>query len=150
MCTSRNSTEPYKGYRKRIMETVNVLQRGYKRANQYEGQRLRGEFARINQRYAQAKWNGLYLGRNEMTIMMHDLLQAVYGSEQTISSTSLSADLLGLFSKSTVQYVMTLVCKIAEAAETCVPDNKMRLISLQSGWMMGGYLLIFKIVELEK
>lgn len=99
------------------METVNVLQRGYKRTLQYERKRICGNFGRTDDRYFRAEQNGPYSVRDGIAITMDDLSRAVAGGEVTISGTDLAVDLLGLFQESTMQHFMALLHEIGEKAK---------------------------------
>lgn len=135
---------------RRMIESLDVLQKSYKLALRCSEKRISRDFERIYERCGRVKQNRSYLVRHRIIITMDDLSRAVSVCEQTVSGTSLAHDLMELFGESTMQSFIALLHEIAEESITNVPDNKVHLAFLKSENMSGGHILTFRNVNLEK
>lgn len=88
--------------------------------------------------------------RDEIAVTMYDLSRAASGSEETVSDTSLAIDLEDLFRESTMQSFIALVHAIAEKGEANFLDSEVLLAFAKSGYMLSGYILTFRDLDLKK
>lgn len=133
-----------------MMKTVNFLQRGHKRALQYEEKLIFVEVGQTDERYAGAQQDSLYLLRSGIKVTMAYLSKAINGTEETFSGTSLVIDVVDFFRKSVIQSIMALVHVIATEGEANVPSCKERLRFLKTEYMLGKYIATLKDKDLEK
>lgn len=82
--------------------------------------------------------------------MMNSLSRAVRYSEETVSYSSLAVDLVKLFRKRIMYSSMVFVLEIAKEGETNMPDSEVLLAVVTSGYMLAGYILTLRDVDLEK
>lgn len=95
------------------MEALNVLQKGYKMALQYEENILSWNLGRIDEIYPRAKKSGTNPVRYGISPTMRDLSWAVNGSEKIVSGTNVVVDLVDMFRESKMWIFMGLVHEIA-------------------------------------
>lgn len=82
---------------------------GYKEALHYEEKIKGGKVGRIDERYAQVKWNGLHHVGDVITTKTDDLSRAVSVSQKTVSGISHAVAMEDIFKKGSKQRFMTIV-----------------------------------------
>lgn len=82
--------------------------------------------------YTRAKRNGPFVLCDGITITMNDLSQTVSGSEETVSSTRLAADLVDLFNESITHCFIALLHDIVDVGKENAPDSEVRLTIVKS------------------
>lgn len=119
---------------------MNILQKSYKKALQYEEKIIDEKFGRIDKIWARTKKLVHILCVTKQKIMIDDLSRAIHGSVETVSDIIHAVYLVDIFFESTMGYFMVLVHVITDEEEANVPDRDMQLIFVKSGYLLGRYI----------
>lgn len=101
--------------RARMIETVDVIERSYKRAPPYGTKKDNGKLRRSDKGLARIKMRGPYVARQKISIAINEKARAADVGDRRSFTASFASGLVNIFSAKTIKTFLTFVRKVAAA-----------------------------------
>lgn len=133
-----------------MMETVSMIEKGYKRALPYGKEEILRKLGQCNDRMPKVERCGPYLLRDGITNIIDGTALAANESLRRSSPASLPPGLVETLKESTIKMLLELLREIT--ADVCenVLDSEVRQSFVKSKYLLGRYTVMMQDVDLEQ